>query len=716
MSYLTEFQKRVENKDFPGLLHLWEEYCSCDEVDGVELKEFLELMLHSDFKDRFGKYCETVISLWQAIDNPAIADQVFMLLIDIQTTNSPVLAELCCNFLQERYGSQEHYDLKLRLVGLKSKDSFRGAIRNYLLLTHLNKGNFVFHTAGWGTGEIIELSLVRQQLSLEFENVLGVKDMSFENAFKTLLPLDNEHFLAKRFGRPDELEKEAKKDPLKVIHLLLKDLGHKTAAEIKEEMMELVIPEKEWASWWQNTRAKLKKDTLIAYPKSLQEPFKLRSEAVSHLDRLKSQLKKGKSIDVTLNALYNFSRDFPNEVKGEEAQSFIQEHLDTLEQNPALQDYQRFILLMIKEDALSTEGVKEQLTQLIQGLEEPLTFIQQIGIGAYKKRALSSLRKHNEDWKNLFGTLLISSEQNLLRDYLLRELSKDPDTLQEQLQDLLQNPQKYPEALVWYFQKALTSDSLPFSSKEGRCQLLEVFLILLSQIELNNKYRDLCKRMIQLLTQNRFKLVRDIIEGTSLEFLKEFLLLVSKSHSLSDHDKRVMQSLAEVVQPALADIRKENEEEIEEEIFWTTEEGFRKVQERMEQIANVEVIANAKEIEEARAHGDLRENSEYKYAQEKRHRLQGELRRLGEQVKHCRVITPDDIDLEVVGIGNIVELEGLDGSLQSYTLLGPWDADSEKNIISIQSKLAQAMKGCSIGESFDFQGDTYKVTKIKSAL
>ena len=48
------------------------------------------------------------------------------------------------------------------------------------------KGNFVFHTGGWGTGEIVDVSLVREELVLEFEYVVGSQHFSFEKAFKTL--------------------------------------------------------------------------------------------------------------------------------------------------------------------------------------------------------------------------------------------------------------------------------------------------------------------------------------------------------------------------------------------------------------------------------------------------------------------------------------------------------------------------------------------------
>ena len=76
------------------------------------------------------------------------------------------------------------------------------------------KNNIVFHAGGWGTGEIVDVSFVREHLVIEFENVSGRKDISFANAFKTLIPLPSHHFLARRFSNPDQLEKEGREDPV----------------------------------------------------------------------------------------------------------------------------------------------------------------------------------------------------------------------------------------------------------------------------------------------------------------------------------------------------------------------------------------------------------------------------------------------------------------------------------------------------------------------
>lgn len=124
---------------------------------------------------------------------------------------------------------------------------------------HLSEGNFVFHQGGWGVGEIMGVSFLQQKVLVEFEGVLTAKDISFETAFRMLVPLRKDHFLARRFGDPDAFEAFARKEPVAAIECLLKDLGPKNAKEIRNELVELVIPEEVWSRWWQSAKIKMKK-------------------------------------------------------------------------------------------------------------------------------------------------------------------------------------------------------------------------------------------------------------------------------------------------------------------------------------------------------------------------------------------------------------------------------------------------------------------------
>lgn len=718
MGYLKEFQVQIDNRDFPKFLQLWEEYCTSDSAESDEFILLLQAIKIGDLARPFGQIVETAIPLWKTITDKTASYDVLKLLVDLQITNSPLLAEMTIQALKEKYGEHPELNERLRLVGLRNRENFQGALASFDLLVHMQKGKFVLHTSGWGAGQIVDVSPVREQVSIEFEFLPGRKHLTFENAFKTLVPLKDDSFLARRFSDPDRLEADAKENPVAVIKLLLQDLGPKTAAEIKDELCELVIPEKDWVKWWQGARAKIKKDPMLETPETLRDVFRLRHTEVSHEERLHKAINNKTDVSDLIQTSYNFVRDLPKVRQNQEIRDSVRDKLVSLQTNTDITKEQELQIYIFLESLFGHQIEGKHLDQYIQQLSNVEELINAIEILAFKKRALTLVREHRKDWDNIFLSMFFTTQQSTLKDYILKELNQGSTkkSLQQTLKNLLDNPAKHPETFVWYFQKLVNdgNEDIPYSDKEGQCAFFEGFLILFNALENKPDYRDLLKKMYLLLSGKRYAVVRAIIQGTSLEFINEFLLLVSKCQSLSDHDLKILRSLAEVVHPSLAAKGRKAGAHVDANTIWTTEEGYLKTQERIRHIGTKEVIENAREVEAARALGDLRENSEYKFAVEKRGRLQGELKTLSEQLHRARIITPQDIHPGEVGIGNIVVIADSAGKKTSYTILGPWDADAEKNILSFQSKLAEAMIGLKEGNTFNFRNEDYKIVKIQS--
>lgn len=718
MSYLKEFQEQIANHDYPAYLRLWEEYCASDEIDSEELKRIFTDVKASEFADSFGRHVERILPLLQPLEGTPAGNELFRLLIDVQTSNTDQLYILTCAFLKNLYGQDPDFAEKFRLIGLRSKENFQGAISHFELLSHMKKGNFAFHTGGWGIGEIVDVSMIREQLSLEFDYVPGKKDLSFQTAFKTLIPIQKNHFLALRFGSPDELEKKAREEPVEVVRLLLRDLGAKTAGEIKDELCDLVIPAKDWTRWWQGARGKIKKDTMISSPEDTREPFFIRGAEVSHEERLHKALENKPDADTLIQMVYSYFKDFPETLKNEEFRTSLEGKLQELLSFEEITDAQELQVHFFLED-LSSKKESEKVVDLITSLKDIAAVILEIPIQSFKKRALIEVRKLRSDWQEIFLGLLYTVDQNLLRDYIFGELNQEATlpALKQKLEDLTVYPSRFPEALIWYFQKVTSQPKLPFADPQGKSRFFEAFLILLSHVEQNTGQRDLVKKIHTILSNGRYAVVRQIMQGVSIEEIKEFLLLSTKCHSFSDHDIKIFHSLAEVVFPSLAKAKKKRDgSDLESQPIWTSAEGFQKLQKRIQQVATVETVENAKEIEVARSHGDLRENAEFKAALERRDRLQSELKFLSEQMNRTRIITKDDIALDSVGIGVIVDCAGEKGEKISYTLLGPWDADTERHILSFQSKLAQTMQGLKVGNSFRFQEEEFTILAIRPAL
>ncbi|MCB1115502.1 MAG: GreA/GreB family elongation factor [Chlamydiia bacterium] len=717
MSYLGQFQKHLGNQDYSSFLNLWEEYCLGDEIDGEELKKILSSIKTSELASPFGRHVENALVLWEKIKGTDLGHEIFKLIFDLQTTNTLQLGELALTYLRERYPTDSHFNDKIRLIGLREMVNFQGAISNFELLTHMKKGKFVFHSGGWGVGEIVDISFLREQLEIEFDYVPGKKDLSFANAFSTLIPIPDDHFLALRFGNPDELEERAKKNPVEVIHMLLKDLGPSTAAEIKEELSELVIPEEEWARWWQTARGKIKKDTFIETPEDIRKPFKLRETEVSHEERLQKALEKKPDIDQLIQLVYTFLRDFPQTVKNEELKKNLEESLKEALSTGELTDGQELVIHFFIED-LNNGDDYSPTKELLSRFTSPEDVVNEIDIIAFKKRALQDIHKLRGDWIEVFLNLLLTIDQNPLRDYIIAELVKEKKNAEiaAKLDEVLTFPSRHPNALIWYFQKMMKDDSLPLADAEGKNRFFEALLILLSQLEQEGERRDVVKKILTFLTTARYNNVRKVFQNASKETLQEFLLLATKCQSLTDHDIKIFHSLAEVVHPSLAKLGKKyrDDDEEKEVVIWTTQEGYNKIKSRIHEISTVETVDNAKEIEEARALGDLRENAEFKAAKERRSRLQGELKALSREFNQARILTKADVDTSQVSVGVIVDFEDQEGNKISYTLLGPWEADPDKHILSFQSKLAQSLMGHKKGDKVSLQGKQMTISNLRN--
>jgi transcription elongation factor GreA-like protein/transcription elongation GreA/GreB family factor len=721
MSYLKEFLTQIENRDFSKFLVLWEEYCTSDTVDAEEFTQLLKAIKSSDMAKRFGQMVETALPLWQTITDEKESYEVLRLLIDLETTNSPILAEITLETLKKAHSQDPKFNDRLRLIGLRNKENFQGAISKYDLLAHMAKGNVVFHTGGWGTGEIVDVSFVREHLVIEFENVSGRKDLSFANAFKTLIPLPPNHFLARRFSNPDLLEKEGRENPVALIKLFLRDMGPKAAGEIKDELCELVIPEKDWTKWWQGARAKLKKDPMIETPESLKASFYLRKAELLPEERLQTLIKNKTDPNEIIQTTYNFVRDTPSIIKNPSVKQHLQDKLIDLLKSSSITEDQSLQIYLLLEQFFGYQA-KEGLAKRVQENKHLEEIIQQIDIIAFKKRLLVAIKEYRKDWDHLFLSLLFIVVQAQLRDYIFKELNQGETKklLENKLKELLDKPYHHPEMFVWYFQKLINADEdelIPYQNKEGQGLFFESFFVLFHYLENQPEYRELLKKMYGLLSGKRYALVRQLLQGTSLEFTKEFLLLASKCQSLTNHDMKILRSLAEVVHPSLVPPKQRkgsSHSEDEPEILWTTENGYLKTQDRIRQIGTVEIIENAREIEAARALGDLRENSEFKFAQERRARLQSELKTLSEQLNRARIITTEDVHFEEVGVGSVIEVIDAKGQKTRYMILGPWDANPDENILSFNSKLAQAMIGKKKGENFHFKDEKFQIASLSS--
>jgi len=130
---------------------------------------------------------------------------------------------------------------------------------------------------------------------------------------------------------------------------------------------------------------------------------------------------------------------------------------------------------------------------------------------------------------------------------------------------------------------------------------------------------------------------------------------------------------------------------------------FNAKKKELQQILDVEVPKNAKEIGVAMAMGDLKENAEYHAAKEHQTMLSATVGTLNKEIDSATVLEKSDVDPTKVGFGTVVTLiSNIDEKIETYTILGPWESDPVNNVISYLSPFGDKLLGAKVGETLKF--------------
>ena len=131
-----------------------------------------------------------------------------------------------------------------------------------------------------------------------------------------------------------------------------------------------------------------------------------------------------------------------------------------------------------------------------------------------------------------------------------------------------------------------------------------------------------------------------------------------------------------------------------------TRAGYEKLEQELRHLKSVERPRIVREIEAARAHGDISENAEFHAAKERQSHLEGRVRLLEDRLARAQVIDPTGQTPDQVRFGVTVDLEDVEsGERVTYQILGEEESDVAQGRISVTSPVARALLGKEVGDS-----------------
>lgn len=139
-----------------------------------------------------------------------------------------------------------------------------------------------------------------------------------------------------------------------------------------------------------------------------------------------------------------------------------------------------------------------------------------------------------------------------------------------------------------------------------------------------------------------------------------------------------------------------------------TQQGYDALILELNELKEVKLPAAIQRVADARAHGDLSENSEYHAAREDLAVLYGRVEEIEFLIQRAEVV--DTVQNGTVNIGSqvVVEIEGQDGH-HTFHIVGEWEADPTQRKISEKSPLGQALSGKKKGDRVELEVPAGKV-------
>jgi transcription elongation GreA/GreB family factor len=587
-------------------------------------------------------------------------------------------------------------------------------------LDALKAGTYCLHKS-WGFGKVASWNLLLNQIVIDFRGKKG-HAMQLQYAADHLTPIPPEHFLARKAADLDAVKKSVKEDPSGVMRQILQSLGGEaTVQQISEWLIGDVFDETAWKRWWESTKKILKKDGHFSVPTKKTDPVKLREAPVSQSIELLATFHQSRQPKDQAAALDQIVRCYDQFTEPEkQLQPVIIAIEQTAMRNQKLHPALSFELIIGRDDlleqvpALHTTIVGLTITKLVTEEEPRLTAILSKMPSSKEKRVLQTLpRALGERWMQV-GFRLMQSSQPRLIGQVAKTFAENNQAsqLHEAIDRSIREHSATSEMLIWLIK-----------SRETQAEHLigpELLAAILSAVE-RDQHRETTRgsRLRDVLVEDR-ELLSDIFSKSDIGSARDAMRRLMLSPVLDELTKRSLLARLVKVYPDLESMISGGQADETQAPLVVSWSSLEKKRAEYEELVTKKIPENTKEIGVARSYGDLRENFEFKAAKQMQAVLMRHKTEIESMLHRARGTSFENPDTSRVSIGTIVRLrQESSGNEETYTILGAWDGDPDKNIISYQAAIAQALLGHKAGETVsigaDGVGEKFVIVLIEAA-
>jgi transcription elongation GreA/GreB family factor/transcription elongation factor GreA-like protein len=583
-------------------------------------------------------------------------------------------------------------------------------------LEAMEPGAYVVHRS-WGFGQIKSYDEASQRLLIDFKGKKGhPMDPSF--CISTMDVLPEKHLLVRKETETKTIAELAADNPAQLVFEALEAYPNRAATAIELEItLAQVIGEDKFKKWWSAAKKAVAKDPRVSVPEKKTECYVLRETPVSAEDEILEQFNGTRSARRRIALAEELMAAVGRKDVKADLSVVLKGVADAVKDSNQLDAAERLYGAAVRDDlakALGAENTFEPTqAAIIANLRDLSGIAEKIPVH-FQGRFLDLIQDtHPIEARDVLFSLLKTSQGKFTTEcinFLIEH--KHADELAATLKRWQTEQHLKAPVLLWIVKNR---HSKKFAKLLNDLITPRLLSAIFSAIDYEALQASSARRipLADILSEDT-DLISDLLSTADPETARDLANTLMLNQGFEELTKKSLLARFIKIFPKIQSLVAADAESKEEQLL-VSRASYDRKREEYETIVSKKIPENSKAIAVAREHGDLKENSEYKMAKQDQQVLMAQKTLLERDLGRARVTDFKEATTDVVGVGTVVEVRTAAGST-TYSILGAWDGDPEKHIISYKTALGAALLGKKPGETVKVKAggneDDYTVVSI----
>lgn len=543
----------------------------------------------------------------------------------------------------------------------------------------------------WGLGTVRKVDYFYRRVTVDFKVKRG-HQFTYAAAVDMLEIAPEDHILVIQAADPARVEKMLKEEPGEFVKAVLRSYGDMTITRLEDVCVQSgFVKAAGWKSFWERARADLRKDKLVDIPVKRTDPISLRASVEDYGDNWLMAFSHETDPKLILAAVREYVAQGKLKTADEETKRKIEERLAFAVTAARKVDDALYARLAcaVTELGFATPPACEMRDYLWE-----------------RKRFVPAAAELPAREVGEFLAFLAVDDQAKERIYKaipefcyaavteITERFGEDANCRRAVGAFLREP-KAPATLV-------TLVSGKYEKFMGWEELPSLLTVLTHAIALGEGRQSGETLKMQNLVRRLFsdrkwleKMFSFLPADDRALFFERFQASIAWDHSTHHTIVVRMTKIAPELESRMVKVEKKREY-----ARITSPRSYEERQREYFKLINEEMPANVKRIEFAKSYGDLSENAEYQYAKDEQRVLMQKQTVMQAELDAVKAGDFADATTDEVMPGVEVIVAAKDGD-RKYVILGEWDNDLERGIISSQTRVAKNLMGKKVGDKFE---------------